>query len=70
MKNEVEQKEARLQIWKYNKNRYLSNVFFTDDFSFYLRSSGINRWSIKMEITMLKNANIQKKDSRMGSILK
>ena len=59
--NEVEQKAARLQFWKYNKNKNWNNVFFTDESSFYLRSPDINRWVPKMKITMLKKANIQQK---------
>ena len=55
--NEVEQKVARLQFWKYNKNRNWNNVFFTDESSFYLRSPGINRWVPKNENNYVEKKN-------------
>ena len=62
MKNEVEQKAARLQFWKYNKYRNWNNVFFTDESSFYLRSPGINRWVPKNENNYVeKKTNIRKR---------
>ena len=61
MKNEVEQKAARLQFWKYNKNRNWNNVFFTDESSFYLRSSGINRWVPKKENNYVEKRKYMKK---------
>ena len=61
MKNEVEQKAARLQFWKYNKNRNWNNVFFTDESSFYLRSPGINRWVPKNENNYVEKSKYTKK---------
>ena len=70
VKNEVEQKAARLQFWKYNKNRNWNNVFFTDESSFYLRSPGINRWVPKNENNYVEKSKYTKKISRMGHILR
>ena len=53
-------KTARLQFWKYNKNRNYKNVFFADESSFYLRSPLLIDGSLKMKITILKNANIRR----------
>ena len=61
MKNEVEQKAARLQFWKYNKYRNWNNVFFTDESSFYLRSPGINRWVPKNENNYVEKSKYTKK---------
>ena len=61
MKNEVEQKAARLQFWKYNKNRNWNNVFFTDESIFYLRSPGINRWVPKNENNYVEKSKYTKK---------
>ena len=61
MKNEVEQKVARLQFWKYNKYRNWNNVFFTDESSFYLRSPGINRWVPKNKNKYVEKSKYTKK---------
>ena len=61
VKNEVEQKAARLQFWKYNKYRNWNNVFFTDESSFYLRSTGINRWVPKNENNYVEKSKYTKK---------
>ena len=61
VKNENEQKAARLQFWKYNKYRNLNNVFFTDESSFYLRSLGINRWVHKNENNYVEKSKYTKK---------
>ena len=67
MKNEVEQKAARLQFWKYNKYRNWNNVFFTDESSFYLRSPGINRWVPKNENNYVEKSKYTKKIHVWGS---
>ena len=59
--NEVEQKAARLQFWKYNKNMNWNNVFFTDESSFYLRSPGIKRWVPKNENNYVEKSKYTKK---------
>ena len=61
VKNEVEQKAARLQFWKYNKYRNWNNVFFTDESSFYLRSPVINRWVPKNENNYVEKSKYTKK---------
>ena len=61
VKNEVEQKAARLQFWKYNKYRNWNNVFFTDESSFYLRSPSINRWVPKNENNYIEKSKYTKK---------
>ena len=61
VKNEVEQKAARLQFWKYNKYRNWNNVFFTDESSFYLRSPVINRWVSKNENNYVEKSKYTKK---------
>ena len=52
-------KAVRLQFWKYNKNMNWDDVFYTDEFSFYLRSPEINRWAPKNHHNYVKNINIR-----------